>query len=206
MKNCTICKIDKPLNEFGNRKVSKDGLDYYCCACRRKYYEDRKHNYNLKEYQKNYKRVISEERKLYVKKYCEKNQYKYRIKKIKIDKGTFNSYTTKRINKLIHRTLLYKDEQKLKKSKDYLGWTKEDFLEKFGNIQENYHIDHKIPVSWFLKDTPIDLINSLDNLQLLSKEENLRKSNKFCHIVSIDFFIKIKGYIYKDYINNIIYK
>jgi hypothetical protein len=43
----------------------------------------------------------------------------------------------------------------------------------------DWHIDHKKPVSKFSNDTPVCIVNSLDNLQPLWEEDNLSKSNKF---------------------------
>lgn len=46
---------------------------------------------------------------------------------------------------------------------------------------ENYgewHIDHIIPVSKFSKDTPMDVVNALDNLQPLWGIDNLKKGNR----------------------------
>lgn len=54
------------------------------------------------------------------------------------------------------------------------------FLE--GMSWENHgewHIDHKKPVSSFDKSEKISIINSLDNLQPLWAQDNLKKSNKF---------------------------
>ena len=54
-------------------------------------------------------------------------------------------------------------------------------LFKDGMYWENWgewHIDHKIPVSKFDKNTPIDVVNDLNNLQPLWSFENLSKSNK----------------------------
>ncbi|AXF51918.1 MAG: putative HNH endonuclease [Caudoviricetes sp.] len=33
MKTCTLCKIEKPLEEFSKRKDQKDGLHFYCRLC-----------------------------------------------------------------------------------------------------------------------------------------------------------------------------
>lgn len=205
MKNCVACNTIKPINDFGKKAASKDGLDCYCRVCRKSYYDNKK--YNRKEYHSSYKRVITNERKLYLKEYSLKNKHKYKhkYKSIKVDKGINDTRTIKRINNLVHRTLNYKNEEKLKLSKNYLGWTKHCFTEKFGVILKDHHIDHKVPVSWFLKHTPINIINSLDNLQLLHKDANLKKSNKFCHCISIEFFEIIKSYISECYINKIVY-
>lgn len=41
-----------------------------------------------------------------------------------------------------------------------------------------WHIDHKFPISKFDKNTPMHIVNSLDNLQPLWASENLSKNNK----------------------------
>lgn len=70
---------------------------------------------------------------------------------------------------------------------DLLGYTPFDLkshmesLFKDGMSWENWgewHIDHKIPVSKFDPNTPIDVVNDLSNLQPLWAFENLSKSNK----------------------------
>ena len=47
-----------------------------------------------------------------------------------------------------------------------------------GNNWGQWHIDHKYPVSKFYKDTPMSIVNSLDNLQPLWASDNLSKGNK----------------------------
>jgi hypothetical protein len=49
MKRCARCKEEKELNEFGAVKQYKDGLDYYCKAC--------KNLFSKETYKKNPKRV-----------------------------------------------------------------------------------------------------------------------------------------------------
>jgi hypothetical protein len=41
-----------------------------------------------------------------------------------------------------------------------------------------WHIDHIIPLNTFDKDTPIEVVNSLDNLRPLWAKENLKRSKK----------------------------
>ena len=42
----------------------------------------------------------------------------------------------------------------------------------------DWHIDHIFPLSKFDKSTPVSIVNSLDNLTPLWKEENLKKGNR----------------------------
>lgn len=55
MKTCKICKIEKPLNEYTNRKASKDGLFYMCKKCtsiNRREYREKSDNFSIKKYEK----------------------------------------------------------------------------------------------------------------------------------------------------------
>lgn len=33
-KRCSKCKVEKPLDSFGNKKSTKDGKQFYCKVCR----------------------------------------------------------------------------------------------------------------------------------------------------------------------------
>lgn len=48
----------------------------------------------------------------------------------------------------------------------------------WSNYGSYWQIDHIIPISLFLRETPIDVVNSLINLRPLLKDENNKKSNK----------------------------
>jgi hypothetical protein len=67
-------------------------------------------------------------------------------------------------------------------------------------FEDGFHVDHKIPITWFFEDTPIYIINHLDNLQLLPSIDNLSKLNRYCHIVSNDFLQLAKNYINPKYL------
>ena len=54
MKKCTVCKQDKPLNEFYNNSVSSDKKCYRCKVCDNKV--------RIKYRQRHYKSVIKKER------------------------------------------------------------------------------------------------------------------------------------------------
>lgn len=70
---------------------------------------------------------------------------------------------------------------------ELLGYSPEDLklhmesLFREGMSWDNWgewHIDHIIPVSKFDKDTPMNIVNALCNLQPLWAEENVSKNNK----------------------------
>lgn len=83
---------------------------------------------------------------------------------------------------------------------DLLPFTKDQFIDRFellfkdGMSWDNYgewHIDHIIPISAFLKEGFNDqkIINSLFNLQPLWANENIAKKDKYNGIISQDIVI-----------------
>lgn len=67
-KICITCKIEKPLEDFGNRKDSKDGLNPYCKLCwnarsKRMYYQNPEYakNYHIK-YRASHKLELEDKR------------------------------------------------------------------------------------------------------------------------------------------------
>jgi len=193
MKICKKCSLSKENSEFGVRKETKDGLDNVCRFCRNEYYKSR--NYDRKSYQKSYKRTISPERKEYVKNYCKLNAHKYNSKKYP------HKIITSKIYSILHRILRYKNGRKDSQAYLLLGWGREEFITKFGKTSIDQHIDHIIPVSWFKHDTPICIINNLDNLQLLEKMDNINKGNKYCGKVSSGFAELAKLHIKPEFLD-----
>ena len=90
------------------------------------------------------------------------------------------------------RTILYNSLKRIGGSKEgktieLLGYSAEllklhiESLFSDGMSWNNYgewHIDHKIPVCFFEKETPMSIVNSLDNLQPLWALDNLSKGKK----------------------------
>lgn len=106
---------------------------------------------------------------------------------------------TNRIHSMLHKILKNKTDS----SKSLLRWNKKEFLEKIGEPKKGYHIDHKIPVSWFKLETPVYIICNLQNLQIIEGLLNLSKKNYRCDEISQEYFEMIKDYIKQERINNI---
>ena len=174
MKVCTKCKEEKNLTEFGESKITKDGLRYDCKFCRKEY------NKENAEYQR-----------LYFKKYRQDN--KEHISKIKKDwevkkRNTDSLFRLKQ--NLRHRTnSAFKSKywQKNNTTKDLLGCTFEEakiHLEsKFtvGMNWDNYgkwHIDHIIPLASAKTEQEMCNLFHYTNLQPLWAADNFRKSDK----------------------------
>lgn len=109
---------------------------------------------------------------------------------------------TNRIHSMIWRLL----KEKKQKSSYVLGWTKEDFFSKIGIPIKGMEIDHKIPVSWFKEDTNIKLICALDNLHLISEEDNRTKGNNYSHKITQQYYNEIFNFIKEEQLNKIKYE
>lgn len=90
------------------------------------------------------------------------------------------------------------------KSYDYLDYTSSQFLERFPEIPKGMDIDHKIPLSWFEVDSPINILFHLDNLQLLKESENRSKKNYWAHPVSQSYYDLVLPHIKPEYVNKLL--
>ena len=75
-KKCTKCGVVKSLDEFYNRKDSKDGKQFRCKICNKKYKENNREKVN--KYSKEYYKEYNKEYKEYNKEYYKKNKEYYK--------------------------------------------------------------------------------------------------------------------------------
>lgn len=65
--------------------------------------------------------------------------------------------------------------------------------------RDSFHIDHIVPISAFKENTPISIVNSLDNLRPLSVTENLSKNNSIDYS-RLEIYNKYINYLKDDFI------
>jgi len=69
------------------------------------------------------------------------------------------------------------------------GYTEQDWLD--GKL----HVDHKIPIAWFkrlygtLTEDLIKRINHISNLQLIPKEQNISKGDRYGHGINNEIIL-----------------
>jgi len=177
-KVCSKCKIEKTLEEFSIDLSTKSGRKSQCKECRKliskkEYKSDPlSHNVRTSAYYKDNKESTR------------KQQRDYERKRLKVD-PLFKLGKSMRCH--LYRIL---QGQKSMSTKELLGYNVEELkihIESlwvegmnWENWGKEWEIDHIYPLSQYLKEgeTRPSIINSLKNLQPISKIENRKKSNK----------------------------
>lgn len=178
-KLCTTCSKWKELKEFHRRNKSWDNLTHKCKKCsserRKRYYKNTKDN-KLKIYLEKNKEKIKIDAKRrdieYRKLDCvktRKNEFSKRYRNN--NKGKCNAYGAKYRADKLKATPQWLDKKQLKEIENIYNKCKE-ISQKTG-IQ--HHVDHIIP----LNGNGVRGLHVPWNLQIISKHENLVKSNKY---------------------------
>lgn len=202
-KVCIKCNEEKIVSEFYKRKNSVDGYRNDCKSCM----NDRVINSpNRKQNKKNYYENNKEKVKQKVKEYYSLNKEKTQETK-RIYQEKYKSRRNKRHNERYHNDIIYRltsnfrgsinkafkrnGFKKTSKTFDLLGCSFEELkihLEnqfKEGMSWENHgewHIDHKIPLSWAKTEEELKKLCKYSNLQPLWAEENLSKKNYYANL------------------------
>lgn len=188
MKICSRCDINKDDSEFYKDNRS-GGLRYHCKACHNLYYKqniDHIKNYRevrkpekivynkiykennkerIKEYNKKYKAENKADIDLYNKSHPERHHKYYRKNKDKV----YACGAIRRATKHRATPVWLSKEHKSEIRKLY-----RKCIELNKDKKNEYHVDHIVPLK-------SDLVCGLHvpwNLQILTREENCRKSNK----------------------------
>jgi hypothetical protein len=161
MKTCKWCNTEKSFDNFYKTKTAKDGLQSHCKDCHSKY--------NSKKYYENH-----EENRKRLSNYYHENH--------EVEKENRRSHY--RNNKSTYLFNYYKREDRLKLATP--SWLTNEMLQEIKLIYKRrqelsesttieYHVDHIIPI----QGGNVCGLHVPWNLQILTAEENLRKSNKY---------------------------
>ena len=195
MKECSKCKKIKDIKEF----YSRGNQCKECQIERQKIYQDKnKEKVNKKSLEYYYKncKELNLSHKSYVEKTKEKrNKYWREYQKDKWDNDSL--YKSK---KLLRKQIYnYLNGRKNNITENLLEYNYNIFLETLGPPPLNYHLDHKIPISWFKEETPISIIWNLENLHYIKSDINFSKKNYFAHPITEEYKNSIKQYIKTKY-------
>jgi len=199
MKTCSKCKISKGPSGFSKKKAAKDGLQAQCKACTAGYNkanresiaakqaewrqenlesiaayqaEYRKENreeqaaYQAEWYQENREAVVARQAKWYQENREAKLAKNSKYQKANPDKC--RAIQAKRKAAKLQRTPAWVDFEAIK-----AVYAEAHRLEELDGIPR--HVDHVIPLQGEL----VSGLHIASNLQILTAEENLSKSNKF---------------------------
>ena len=155
VKCCSGCNVSKELDNFHKRRESVDGHAYQCKQC-------------VKVYHQKYHSKNKEKSKLRFNEYYRDNAPRVRelVKKWKeANRDKRNEYQAeRRATKILATPLWYEKEreeiQAIYKEAQLIG----------------HHVDHIAP----LNSPNVCGLHTLSNLQILTPEENMKKSNKHC--------------------------
>jgi len=188
-KKCNICNINKPFSDFIKNKRCLFGYNNKCKNCQKEYSKEyrQKNKEKILKYNLNYN-------KIYNKEWGENNKHIVKWRQ------------------MLNRCLIYKGKKKNSKTEVMLGYSllnfKNHIENQFKNNMnwDNTHVDHKIPLTWFNPNTPVNIINHLSNLQPKFSEDNISKLNRYSDDISSEYFLLVKEWILKDYLPKIKYK
>ena len=204
MKICSVCKIEKELDEFYLRKESKDGYRANCKECVKVTTTKYKKNNpeKIKNAQKEWVLNNPEKRKKIQDKYNQKKERQEQKKnwaKNNREKSYLwfnNKYKNDilfnlkiKFRRRIYMAIRNNNIKKTNKMIDLLGCT---YLELKHHIESKFtdgmswdlvmsgkiHLDHIIPLSFSKNEDNLKKLCHFENLQPLWAEENIRKSNK----------------------------
>lgn len=164
-KHCKYCNTTKPVTEFHKSKVEKYGVRGKCKQCTKDYNASRYQNtreerlqWQYDYYQENSEAVKEYNREHY-KRYYPLNKPKYYSKNAK--RRAIAKQATPEWANLQYIEDLYANAAEAN--------------ELFKDIGIKFHVDHIVP----LNSPVVCGLHVEDNLQILTAEENLAKSNKF---------------------------
>jgi hypothetical protein len=217
-KGSSLCKVcSKQLNKLNREyrlKYSKDryekNKEYY--KNKGEEYREKNKDYFIKYREENKESINQKIREHYYnnvekinkknKKWIENNIDKHReYNKISAAKSRKNEPEKHRWRYILKETLKKLNKNKIDKTIVLLGYSSKElklYLESLSPNWFDYEIDHKIPLTWFISDTPVNLVNDFRNLQLLDKSKNSSKRNFYMDNVDINYFDEVKQYIKKE--------
>ena len=204
MKNCAKCNELKDCSEFHKQTSTKDGLASYCKSCKsaygKKHYRKNKPAIDKRhaEWHQSHKKEISEQGKKYYR--ANKVAINERIRKYQKDNeeavaNRLAKYYICNKESIAERMAAYQKENPEVVNAISAKWRARKFsqmpkdadLKKIATFYDEaqrqtketgvqHHVDHIIPLSR-------GGLHHQDNLQVLTAEENLRKSNKLIGVL-----------------------
>ena len=163
----------KAIKDLENKKEQKRAIQREYI---KKYRKDNKDK--IKEQIKQYQSDNKEDIRNYKKKYKEVNKEITNIHA----KSRWETDTLYRLKINIRRVVRkYLKGGKSKRTKEIIGINFKEFQAYLRvEYKENMHLDHIIPQNWAINEDEIYTLNHYSNFQIITAEENLSKSDRYC--------------------------
>jgi hypothetical protein len=191
---CNKCKTIKNLQEFRiklNKQLYKD-ISNTCKTC--------DSNVGKDWYNKNTQ--LTKDR---AKKHREENPERHKeLARIKAVKSRKEKPHIHRLKSLLSRFIKATNQNKDMKTTVMVGYSYNDFKNFIDSSElplKGNHVDHKCPISWMYDNVPAHIANSLDNLQIITENENETKSQWWSHPLTIEYYDLLKQWIKDKYKN-----
>ena len=172
MKQCSKCEVYQGFDAFYKSSTSKDGFQGHCKSCKSKWRRDNSEKCN--SYKNKWVAKNPEKKAAISKRYRVLNleRERARAKEWKIkNPGKQASYVAKRKAATLERVSPFISEEELNQI-DLLYIQAQDLTRLTGVV---YHVDHIVP----LQGKSVSGLHTIRNLQVLTAEENLTKSNSY---------------------------
>jgi len=180
MKTCTKCLQNKDPSEFHKMSKSTDGLQHHCKACKLKYQQD---NPNRNSVQRKYYESNKEACDQRVLKSLRKKRSYYSAKALEWQKENRDRYLEMRRNRYkIHSASeierVRRRAGRIKHGEIFMNEAEKAEVQAmydFCRVFPNFEVDHIIP----LNGKKVSGLHVLGNLQVIDKQFNRSKGNKF---------------------------
>jgi hypothetical protein len=130
-----------------------------------------------KKYRKSNKEQITKQEKLYKASEVFKEKEKHRRQTDDLFRLKLNT------RRAVQR---YLNDGKSKTTREIIDIDYKDFQDYLGvEYKENMHLDHIIPLSWANNDEEVYTLNHYSNFQIITAEENLAKSDRYCKLENL---------------------
>ena len=194
---CCQCVKIKPKSDMCINR----GLPRTCKECRLP--KERK---RAKEYAKNKRETLGKEeynktQREYRKNMSPEKKYEQYLK-VRKWKSTQPNWGNKPMSdeerycrRLLNLTIRVLATEKITSTYNELGYTPQELYDVVGPKIDGCDLDHKVPISWFKKGTPVNIVNSLNNLQWISSKYNRAKQNFWFDNINIEYYEMIKPYL-----------
>jgi hypothetical protein len=202
MKKCCKCRVEKSINAFAKNKNAKDGHEWMCKECRKK----RNQTPRVQSQRKQWRKDNAEYMKQYVREHYLQNKPSYHAVASRYQ-STPEGKVRARIRGILNYHLKLTNQDKTTSTSVLLGYGGKELkehLDKQGMDWDKHQIDHKVPITWFKKDTPLDIVHDLRNLQPLTELENKRKKNYYAHPIDKGYYEVIIKWIKEKYVKNLV--